>query len=155
MNKYIRTDLQDATTNMKVAIMNALNDINKGEETYINLGKYISHFLFIECLEKAGWKPEKYLNETINVESCMYTPSNKIVIVTLGPEYILSARKTIEVTLSMTLSSTQKIEVPGDFDQSNDELLQKEALAQMYTPEDALMDIDRGDLWTVDDVCVV
>ena len=155
MNKYIKTDLRDAAISMKVAIMNALNDIDKGEETYINLGKYISHSLFMDCLEEAGWNPEEYLKEDINMESCLSTPSGKIVIVTFGPEYILSARKNIKVTLSFTLSSTQEIEVPGDFDVNNNELLQKEALLQIYTPVDALKDTCFEDKWEVDDICVI
>lgn len=157
MNKYIKTDLRDAAISMKIAIMNALNDIDKGEETYINLGKYISYSLFIDCLEEAEWSPEKLktLKEEINMEAMLTSPSGKVVVIIFGPEYILSARKNIKVTLSFTLSSTQEIEVPGDFDVNNNELLQKEALMQIYTPVDALKDTCFEDKWEVDDICVI
>ena len=157
MNKYIKTDLRDSIKLMRVAIMNALNDIDKGEETYINLGKYISHSLFIECLEEAEWSPEKLkiLKEEINMEAMLTSPSGKVIVIIFGPEYILSAKQNIKVTLSFTLSSTQEIEVPGDFDINNNELLQKEALAQIYTPVDALQDACLEDKWEIDDTCVI
>lgn len=55
----------------------------------------------------------------------------------------------------MSLSSTQEIDVPGNFDTSNYELLKKEALAQIYTPKDALEDACFMDKWIVDEICVL
>ena len=55
MNKYIKYDLEDAATQMRVAIMNALDAINSGECKEISLGKYISSQLLIECLKLSNW----------------------------------------------------------------------------------------------------
>lgn len=64
MNKYIKYDLEDATTQMRVAIMNALDNINSGECKEISLGKYISGALLLECLEDSKWS-----NSDSNLES--------------------------------------------------------------------------------------
>lgn len=56
MNKYIKTDIEGAVIQMKAAIMNALYDIDTGEEKEIDLGPNISWNLFYKCLQEAGWK---------------------------------------------------------------------------------------------------
>lgn len=62
MNKYIKYDLDDAVTQMRVAFMNALDAINSGECTEISLGKYISKELLVECLEDSNWKGDTNWN---------------------------------------------------------------------------------------------
>ena len=59
MNKYIKSDIDNAAIQMKAGIMNALHDINTGEIDEIELGKYISPTLLIECLKEAGWTNDK------------------------------------------------------------------------------------------------
>ena len=112
-----------------------------------------------ENLDKKTWNfqfdDNVILKEEINMEAMLTSPSGKVVVIIFGPEYILSAKQNIKVTLSFTLSSTQEIEVPGDFDINNNELLQKEALAQIYTPVDALQDACLEDKWEIDDTCVI
>ena len=54
MNKYIKYDLDDAATQMRVAIMNAIHAIDSGECKEISLGKYISGTLLLECLEDSN-----------------------------------------------------------------------------------------------------
>ena len=56
MNKYIKTDLEQAVSYMKTAIMNTLHDIDSGEEEEIDLGPNLSWNLFNNCLEEAGWE---------------------------------------------------------------------------------------------------
>lgn len=56
MNKYIKTDLEQATSYMRIAILNALHDIDSGEEIEIDLGPNISWNLFNDCLNEEGWK---------------------------------------------------------------------------------------------------
>lgn len=58
MNKYIKTDIENAEKYMKSAIMNALHDIDSGEEDEIDLGPNISWNLFSNCLNEAGWKED-------------------------------------------------------------------------------------------------
>lgn len=59
MNKYIKTNLEQAISYMKIAIINALNDIDTGEEEEIDLGQNISWNLFYNCLQEAGWKQDE------------------------------------------------------------------------------------------------
>lgn len=59
MNKYIKTDIENAEKYMKSAIMNALHDIDSGEEDEIDLGPNISWNLFSNCLNEAGWKEDR------------------------------------------------------------------------------------------------
>lgn len=56
MNNHIKYDLENASIQMKVGIMNALYDIASGERNEFSLGKYISGSLVEECLEEAKWK---------------------------------------------------------------------------------------------------
>lgn len=58
MNKYIKYDLEDAATQMRVGIMNALHAIDSRECEEISLGSYISGALLLECLEDAKWDDE-------------------------------------------------------------------------------------------------
>lgn len=159
MNKYIKTDLQDSIKLMRVAIMNALNDIENGEETRINLGPYISQPLLLECLQEAKWDIEFDSNEYIYYE--VKTPSNKEVLITveMGDCIISSSRRIssrhIKVTISMCLSSIQKVKVPRKFDIKNEEDLKVIVKKQIFLPSDALNLTGNGENWVIDDFTVV
>lgn len=87
MNKYIITDLEQAETYMRSAIMNALHDIDSGEEEEINLGRNISWNLFYNCLENAGWKVDDSYDEMeyngweVDFWSHWISPSGKYVTI--------------------------------------------------------------------------
>ena len=66
MNKYIKTDLENAEKYMKSAIMNALHDIDSGEEKRIDLGNNISWNLFLQCLDEANWNHDDDVNFDTN-----------------------------------------------------------------------------------------
>lgn len=84
MNKFIKTDIENAVIQMKAAIMNALYDIDSGEETYIDLGENISANLLFHCLEEAKWKKDSEEIKVItgNFWSYWFSPSGKYVQVT-------------------------------------------------------------------------
>ena len=154
MNKYIKTDLQDSIKLMRIAIMNALNDIETGEETRINLGPYISQPLLIECLQEANWKIENEDFDAYYYET--KTPTNKKVIISSedGDDVIIYSSKYINVSISMCLSSNQDIEVPLDFNEDVESL--KEVIEeQIFLPTDALEQTGYSKEWTVDDFSVI
>lgn len=156
MNKYIKSDIKDATTLMKAAIMNALNDIESGTESFIDLGSYISHRLFLECLKEAKWGVEdEFLEEEINFEISVKTPSSKIVLITFGPNYTLSTTRYLKVSISMSLSSFQEIKVPAGMYNLNEEALKDFIKEQIFLPTDALEQTGYIKDWTVDDFVVV
>lgn len=62
--------------------------------------------------------------------------------------------KMIEVTISQTLSSNQKIEVPDDIDIKNNYLLEQYVNEQIMLPSDYL-EIERDNNWIVDEFCVI
>lgn len=86
MNKFIKTDIENAVIQMKAAIMNALHDIDSGEETYIDLGENISANLLFHCLEEAKWKEDEDSYDTngweVDFWSYWFSPSGKYVQVT-------------------------------------------------------------------------
>ena len=158
MNKYIKTDLADAEKLMRAAIMNAIHDIESGEEKYINLGPNISNALFIECLEKAGWEDENHdiVTDLTDYEVNLKTPSGKIILTTFGsPDYSFSSTRKLQVTVSVTLSSLQEIEVEGNFNEDSEEALKEAVQDQIYLPQDALKDASYDEEWTVDEFSVV
>lgn len=83
MNKYIKTDIKNAERYMKSALMNALHDIDSGEETEINLGQNISWNLFCNCLIESGWKLDTINTHGWSVDFCAYwiSPSGINVII--------------------------------------------------------------------------
>ena len=94
MNKYIKTDLDNAAIQMKAAIMNALHDIDTGEEEKkIELGPYISANLLHECLEEAKWVIDDWESNGFQVDFWWYvhSPSGKEAMVKgclyLGQKY--------------------------------------------------------------------
>ncbi len=99
MNKYIKTDIENAVIQMKAAIMNALNDIDSGEEREIDLGKNISGNLLYNCLKEARWKRDSDF-ELNGWESDFFinwiSPSGKLVLIQgslwCGVEYKLTVQ---------------------------------------------------------------
>ena len=63
--------------------------------------------------------------------------------------------KTIQVDISVTLSSTQKIEVPEDFDESDNIALQDAVIDQIYLPQDMIEVAGYSKYWIVDEFVVV
>ena len=55
MNKYIKTDIEQGLKYLKVGIMNALADIESGEEDEISLDGPIALSFIIKCAEERGW----------------------------------------------------------------------------------------------------
>jgi len=62
MNKYIKTDIEQALILLKSAINNALSDIENGVETSIELGKHVPFSYIIECAEQRGWIEDQIKN---------------------------------------------------------------------------------------------
>lgn len=56
MNKYIKTDIEQGLKYLKTGIMNALADVENGEQEVI-LGEYVPFSLVVECAEERGWQP--------------------------------------------------------------------------------------------------
>lgn len=151
MNKYIKTDLQDSIKLMRVAIMNALNDIDTGEETRINLGPYISQPLLSECLQQAKWDIE--IEDPDEIYYVTKTPSGKKVSINLeNGDCILFSMIYMQVSVSMCLSSTQEVQVPIGFNEND---LIEAVKEQIFLPTDALEQIGCAKEWIVDDFVVV
>ena len=58
MNKYIKTDIEQGITFLKVAINNALADLEEGNEKEIHFGYPIPLQLIIQCSEERGWEED-------------------------------------------------------------------------------------------------
>ena len=56
MNKYIKTDIEQGISFLKVAINNALADLEEGREKEIRFETPISLQLIIHCAEERGWE---------------------------------------------------------------------------------------------------
>lgn len=56
MNKYIKTDIEQGITFLKVAINNALADLEEGKEKEIRFEFPLPLQLIIECAEDRGWE---------------------------------------------------------------------------------------------------
>ena len=66
----------------------------------------------------------------------------------------LEETKEIEVTISETLSCTTTIEVPKDFDESDNLALEKAVIRQIVLPSDCL-DYEGCSNWIIDEFCVL
>ena len=55
MNKYIKSDIEQGISLLKVAINNALFDLEEGNEKEIRFGFPIPLQLIIQCAEERGW----------------------------------------------------------------------------------------------------
>ena len=58
MNKYIKTDIEQAMTLLKVAVNNALSDLETGKEEKIRFGCSLPLLLIIHCAEERGWEDD-------------------------------------------------------------------------------------------------
>ena len=66
--------------------MNALADIENGEEETIVLGNNVPFSLVVECAEERGWKEDEHNDFDTNGWECdcsyyMITPNEKVVII--------------------------------------------------------------------------
>ena len=68
MNKFIEYDIHNGITQIRCAIMNILDSLNKHEIHHYNFGIYISRTLIEECMGQCGWVIE---------ENTYYSPSGK------------------------------------------------------------------------------
>lgn len=57
MNKYIKTDIEQGLKYLRVGVMNALSDIESGEDEIILNGP-IALSLITKCAEERGWKED-------------------------------------------------------------------------------------------------
>ena len=83
MNKYIKTDIEQAVTLMKVAIMNALHAIDSKSEKEVVLGVYTSENLLNKCLFDANWKKDisyKNIYNTPDGNYAMILPDRIILL---------------------------------------------------------------------------
>lgn len=55
MNKYIKTDIEQGLKYLRTGIMNALADIESGNEKEIILGEFVPFSLVVECAKERGW----------------------------------------------------------------------------------------------------
>lgn len=55
MNKYIKTDIEQGIQYLKIGIMNALSDLETGEEEIIRFNVPIPLQLIVKCAEDRGW----------------------------------------------------------------------------------------------------
>lgn len=58
MNKYIKTDIEQGISFLKVAINNALADIEEGREKEIHFETSLPLQLIIQCAESRGWEED-------------------------------------------------------------------------------------------------
>lgn len=135
MNKFIKSDIEDAVKLMRTAIMNALNAIENGEIKEIYLGEYISETLLFKCLKQYGY--------VYDAKSITWKSSKKCIKVNISPCSIKVAN-TKKVTISQTLSKTCEIVAESD----DESILKEECEKQLYLPSSI------STSWTLDDYCV-
>lgn len=58
MNKYIKTDIEQGVSFLKIAINNALADLEEGKEKEIEFGTSLPLQLIIQCTESRGWEED-------------------------------------------------------------------------------------------------
>lgn len=58
MNKYIESDIEQGLKYLKVGVMNALADIEFGEENEIRLKGPVALKFIIDCAKERGWKED-------------------------------------------------------------------------------------------------
>ena len=56
MNKFIEYDIHNGITQIRCAIMNILDALDKIEIDSYEFGPYISSILIEECMKQLGWK---------------------------------------------------------------------------------------------------
>ena len=81
MHKYIKTDIEQGLKYLKVGIMNALANIESGEEKKITLNGAISLKLIFNCAKERGWNVSLvHCNSKDNIY-CIITPDRKLVYI--------------------------------------------------------------------------
>ena len=79
MNKYIKTDIEQGIQYLKIGIMNALADLENGEEEIIRFNVPIPLQLIIKCAEERGWEDNHESDWTngwsIDYWFCMTNPN--------------------------------------------------------------------------------
>jgi hypothetical protein len=78
MNKFIKSDIEQGLRYFRTGIMNALADIENGNEKEIELGEFVPFSLVVKCAEERGWESWSYdLSEDFNTYGlegdCWYT----------------------------------------------------------------------------------
>ena len=58
MNKYIKTDIEQGMSFLKVAINNALVDLEEGRKKEIHFEASLPLQLIIQCAESRGWEDD-------------------------------------------------------------------------------------------------
>ena len=58
MNKYIKSDVEQGMSLLKVAINNALSDLEEGREKEIKFETSLPLQLIIQCAESRGWEDD-------------------------------------------------------------------------------------------------
>jgi hypothetical protein len=58
MNKYIKIDIEQGISFLKVAINNALSDLEEGREKEIRFETSLPLQLIIQCAEERGWEED-------------------------------------------------------------------------------------------------
>ena len=58
MNKYIKSDIEQGISFLKIAINNALSDLEEGREKEIRFEVPLPLQLIIKCAEERGWEDD-------------------------------------------------------------------------------------------------
>ena len=101
MNKFIKTDIEQGIQYLKTGIMNALADIESGEEDKIILEGPVPLSLIIDCAEQRGWKEDPNMDSDwtngweIDYWYSMITPSGKCV--NIDGSVLLNTKVTLRV----------------------------------------------------------
>lgn len=81
MNKYIKTDIEQGISFLKVAINNTLADLEEGKEKEIRFETPIPLQLIIHCAEERGWESKPIDDWTngweVDYWYCMIHPNRK------------------------------------------------------------------------------
>ena len=87
MNKYIKTDIEQGLQYLKTGVMNALADIESGEENEISLDGPIALSFIVKCAVERGWKEDPDMDWDwtngweVDYWYYMITPNNKRVVI--------------------------------------------------------------------------
>ena len=63
--------------------------------------------------------------------------------------------KLIDVDISVSMSAHYQVEVPEDFDETDNIVLEEVVKKQIYLPQDLINDNILSDKWTIDEFCVL
>lgn len=82
MNRFIETDITNGLLYIKAAIMNALYELDNGDETELSLNTYVPYLLIRDCLDSSGWISQgDYRAHGQTVDFCEHwmSPTGKII----------------------------------------------------------------------------